>query len=77
MKKRLLWLGGTGRTGYLVIEKALVAGWAVNMLAREPARISANSPDVTVVKGSPEQVEDLDAAMAGWSGRNYRLIWLT
>jgi len=65
LKDRLVLLGGTGRIGHLVIEKALAAGWAVNVLAREPALVSANSPDVTVFKGSPEQVADLGAAMAG------------
>lgn len=68
MTKRVLVLGATGRTGRHVVDQALAAGWSVNALARRPEALSLSDPNLTVFKGTPEELSDLDAAMAGCVG---------
>lgn len=65
MTKRILVLGGTGRTGSLVVDHALAAGLKVNVLARRPEAVSQSHDNLTVFKGTPENPADLDPAMAG------------
>lgn len=65
MRKRVLVLGGTGRTGRYVIDQALAAGWAVNVLARQPERLTQSDTNLSVFKGSPENAADIDPAMEG------------
>ncbi len=67
MTKRVLVLGGTGRTGALVIDRALDAGWAVNILARQPDKVTWGNADIEVFRGTPENAADIDPAMAGCS----------
>ncbi len=64
MTKRVLLLGGTGRTGSHVIDKALAAGLFVNVLARRPEAVTQTHDNLTVFKGTPENASDLDAAIA-------------
>lgn len=65
MSKRILVLGGTGRTGTHVIDAALKAGFSVNVLARRPDAVTQNDADVTVFSGTPENAADLAPAMVG------------
>lgn len=65
MEKRVLVLGGTGRTGRHVIDKALAKGWAVNVLARRPEAVTQNAENLTVFKGTPENAADLAPAIVG------------
>ncbi|MGH1414437.1 MAG: NAD(P)-dependent oxidoreductase [Pelagimonas sp.] len=65
MTKRILVLGGTGRTGSHVISKALAAGISVNVLARRPEAVTQKHDNLTVFTGTPEKADDLDAAMTG------------
>jgi len=65
MTKRVLVLGGTGRTGSFVIDKALAAGMAVHVLARRPEAVAQTHEALTVFKGSPENMPELEAAIAG------------
>lgn len=65
MIKRVLVLGGTGRTGSHVIDKALAAGHAVQVLARQPEAVPQKHDKLTVVRGTPENADELDAAIAG------------
>ena len=65
MTKRVLVLGGTGRTGRHVIDKALAAGYSVNVLARRPEAVTQTHENLTVFKGTPENAKDLDAAIEG------------
>lgn len=65
MTRRILVLGGTGRTGSHVIDKALAAGLSVNVLARRPEAVTQTDDKLTVFKGTPENPDDLDAAIAG------------
>lgn len=62
---KILLLGATGRTGALLLEYALAQGHDVVALARDPAKISATSSRLTVVRGTPEKPEDVATAMAG------------
>lgn len=65
MTKRILVLGGTGRTGSLVVDKALAAGLSVNLLARRPEAVTRSHANLTVFKGTPENTADIDPALAG------------
>lgn len=65
MTTRVLVLGGTGRTGSHVIDKALAAGLSVNVLARRPEAVTQSHDNLTVFKGTPENADELDAAIAG------------
>lgn len=44
-------LGGTGKTGRLVVEQALAAGHSVRVLARNPAKLTGQNPRLRVVQG--------------------------
>lgn len=65
MTHKILVLGGTGRTGSHVIDKALAAGHSVHVLARRPEAVTQTHDNLTVFKGTPENVDELDAAIAG------------
>jgi putative NADH-flavin reductase len=45
-------LGGTGRTGRLILDLALEGGHTVQLLARSPEKVSKRSPALTVVQGA-------------------------
>lgn len=62
---KVLALGATGRTGRWVLEYALGAGHDVVALARAPEKILARSPKLSVVRGTPENADDLLAAIHG------------
>jgi len=62
---RLLSLGATGRTGRLVVQYALSSGHDVVALARNPRRIAASSPNLSIVTGTPENAEDIESALTG------------
>ena len=50
-------LGGTGRTGVLLVRRALDAGHTLRVLARDPKKVGIEHPHLTVVTG--------DAAVPG------------
>jgi len=62
---KLLALGATGRTGRWVLEYALGAGNDVVALARTPEKILARSPKLSVVRGTPENADDVLPAIRG------------
>jgi uncharacterized protein YbjT (DUF2867 family) len=62
---KILLLGATGRTGGLLLEQALGQGHEVVALVRDPGKLPAISPGLTVVRGSPERAEDVGIAMTG------------
>ncbi len=59
---KILLLGATGRTGRLVLQKALNQGHQVNCLARNTSRIKAQQ-GLKIFEGNPTQREDLKKAM--------------
>jgi uncharacterized protein YbjT (DUF2867 family) len=62
---KLLILGGTGRTGGLVVEHALAAGHEVTALARTPEKLAVPSSRLRVVPGQATDAADVARAMAG------------
>jgi uncharacterized protein YbjT (DUF2867 family) len=65
MTQRVLVLGGTGRTGSHVIDKALAAGMLVNVLARRPEAVTHSHANLTVFQGTPENAADIASAIEG------------
>ena len=65
MTKTILLYGGSGRTGTLVMQQALAAGHSVRALVRNPTVISQNHADLTLIKGTPENADDVAKAMQG------------
>ena len=61
----LLILGGTGRTGRLVVEEALAAGHDVTALVRSPEKLAVPSPRLRMVVGRATDAADVARAMAG------------
>lgn len=65
MIERILLLGGTGRTGQLVIDEALQRGLQVVALVRRPEALTPTNPHLTVVAGNPSSASDVANAMKG------------
>ena len=61
----LLILGGTGRTGRLVVEKALDEGHAVTVLVRSPEKLASPGSALHVVAGKATDAGDVERAMIG------------
>ncbi|MCB0847910.1 MAG: NAD(P)H-binding protein, partial [Bacteroidetes bacterium] len=59
---RILLLGATGRTGKLVLKKALEKGYQVNCLARNSQRIDEEE-GLTIIEGNPNKEADLQKAI--------------
>jgi uncharacterized protein YbjT (DUF2867 family) len=59
----VLIFGGTGKTGGLVVERALVKGHTVTVLVRDPIKFKI--PDVRVRSGNATNPSDVLAAMHG------------
>ncbi len=62
---KLTILGGTGRTGRLVVEQALKAGHDVVVLARSPEKLGLENPRLKSVKGSLAERDKIAQAVAG------------
>ncbi|KAL4922023.1 NAD(P)-binding protein [Aspergillus aurantiobrunneus] len=54
-------IGGTGRCGKLVIDELLTRGHQVTTLARNPAALGDARPGLTVIKGTPTNLNDVRA----------------
>jgi uncharacterized protein YbjT (DUF2867 family) len=65
MNQRILVLGGTGRTGQLVIDEALKRGAQVVALVRRPQALTRTDARLTVVAGDPSSANDVAGAMKG------------
>lgn len=63
-KMKLLLLGATGRTGKIVLKKALDKGNEVNCLSRQSNRIP-KSKGLTIFEGNPNNKDDLNRAISG------------
>jgi putative NADH-flavin reductase len=62
LARRILVLGGTGRTGRLVIVEALKRGFKVTALVRDISTLQ-EMDGMTVVQGTPTNLEDLQRAV--------------
>ncbi len=49
---KIVVLGATGHVGHLLVSQALAAGHHVTAIARNPAKITLQSPDLTVVSAN-------------------------
>ncbi|RWA08366.1 hypothetical protein EKO27_g6742 [Xylaria grammica] len=58
---QLLILGGSGRTGKLIVEDAIAKGHSVVALVRSPSSLAAR-PGLTTVQGTPLKREDIAKA---------------
>lgn len=58
----ILVLGATGRTGRQVVKIALERGYRITCLVRDPSKIQASN-NVHVIKGNPNNIEDLASAL--------------
>lgn len=65
MEPRILILAGSGRTGQQAIRYALNKGYRVNVLVRNPDKITTSAEGLVIFKGTPTHVEDLARAMKG------------
>ncbi|MBL8629746.1 MAG: SDR family oxidoreductase [Rhodospirillaceae bacterium] len=61
-EKSMLLLGATGGTGAQILEQALAAGHRVTVLARTPAKITTQHPNLRVVQGDMLEAARLTAA---------------
>lgn len=61
----LLILGASGRTGRLVIDRALAAGHDVTALVRSPEKVAVRNSRLHVVAGQATDANDVARAMAG------------
>ncbi|KAL2045945.1 hypothetical protein ABVK25_011897 [Lepraria finkii] len=59
---RILILGGSGRTGELVIDEALKRGNTITALVRKPDSLKARA-DLTIVQGTPLEKADIEKAI--------------
>ncbi len=62
---QILILGGTGKTGRLLLPQALHAGHRVTVLVRNPSKLTIQHPALTVVQGDVLRASDVDAVVAG------------
>ncbi|KAL2808286.1 NAD(P)-binding protein [Aspergillus granulosus] len=58
----VLVIGGTGRTGKLVIDELLSRGHEVTTLARNPGALGAPRPKLTIVEGTPTDLTNVRSA---------------
>jgi len=61
----LLILGATGRTGRLVVEKALASGHTVTALVRSPEKLSPGHPNLRLVAGEATETSAVATALRG------------
>jgi uncharacterized protein YbjT (DUF2867 family) len=61
----VLILGGSGRTGKVIINEALPRGHTITALVRNPASLAQiQSPSLELIGGSPQNESDLSSAFA-------------
>lgn len=62
---RIAILGATGKLGQRLTSRALERGFRVNVLARDPRKITIQNNDLTLLKVDPEKNGGLEAAFSG------------
>ena len=62
---RITVFGATGRTGHLLVRKALDAGHAVNAYARNPDGLDLSHPQLTVIPGQLDDDQAILRAIRG------------
>lgn len=64
--------GATGNTGRYVLPLALDAGWRVNAMLRNPAKLPVSDPALVKIKGDLQNAEAIEATVKGADA----VIWL-
>ncbi|MDP6436007.1 MAG: NAD(P)H-binding protein [Gammaproteobacteria bacterium] len=62
---KIVVIGATARSGRVIIQKALDAGYDVSGLARTPSKLRFEHPNLTLFRGDVRDVESLQAALTG------------
>jgi putative NADH-flavin reductase len=57
--------GATGKTGRLVLERALSAGYEVRALVRDPGKLATASGQLAVIKGDVLDADPVDQTVVG------------
>lgn len=63
--KNILLLGATGRTGKQVLNYALSKGYHVTALVRDPEKVGLTSDKLSVIQGTPANIDDVRKAIEG------------
>lgn len=58
-------IGGTGKSGKYLVQTLLKRGFSIQLLLRNPANFSINSPLITVIEGDIRNYEDAYALLKG------------
>lgn len=64
--KRIAVVGGNGKAGRFVVQKALEKGYVVRMLVRNPQRLTVSDGRVEVIKGNAEDISSIQALLEGY-----------
>jgi len=62
---KIVLFGATGHIGHAILDEALQRGDEVTAVVRDPARVTANNPKLTVVKGDAADPASYAAALHG------------
>jgi putative NADH-flavin reductase len=62
---RIAIFGATGKLGQRLTSRALERGFRVNVVARDPRKMTIQNQDLTLLGGEPDQGKGIDAAIAG------------
>jgi putative NADH-flavin reductase len=65
LPKRILIIGATGGTGRQLVTQALERGYTVTALARSPAKLSSDHPQLNVIQGDVLDQAVVEKAMSG------------
>ncbi len=61
----ILIVGGTGKTGRLLISQGLEEGHCITAMVRKPNKLKFNNPNLKVLKGNVLNLENLETAVQG------------
>lgn len=62
---KLLIIGGTGKTGRLLISQGLEEGHCITAMVRNPNKLKFNNPNLKVLKGNVLNLENVEIAVQG------------
>lgn len=63
--KKIALFGGSGRTGFQFLQRAVAAGYTVRCLVRNPAKLNFAHPAVEVLKGDVLDYDDVLRTVSG------------
>ncbi len=61
----ILIVGGTGKTGRLLISQGLEEGHCITVMVRKPNKLKINNPNLKVLKGNVLNLENVETAVQG------------